>query len=184
MDGTFEAASEWADHTSHQRRGRGLWRRHKFLISISSAVATATVTSLLSVVLVSQPQVSASAAQEFFENYYRQVTQADLRKALYNEVLTPAFRESPGADWLDYNSWWKLWAQVDVKKVESDPGNLLEFNVWLKYYPVSGQPVSEEDSFSLVCSTFWAALEARIPALGCPANHLQLQSQLFARETA
>lgn len=183
MDGTFEAASEWADHTSHQSRGRGLWRRHKFLIAISTAVATAAVTSFFSVVLGSQPQVPASTAQEFFEDYYHQATQADLRKALYHEDLTPAFRESPGSDWLDYNSWWKLWAQVDVKKVESDPGNLLEFKVWLKYYPIHGQPVSEEDIFSLVCSTFWAALEARIPALGCPANHLQFQSQLFAGET-
>jgi hypothetical protein len=183
MDRSFEAASERADHTSHQRRGRGLRRRHKLLITISTAVASAAATSFSGVVLVSQPQVPASTAQEFFDNYYRQVTQADLRKALYYGDLTPAFRETPNSDWHDYNSWWKLWARVDIKKVESDPSNSLEFNVWLKYYPMRGQPVSEEDSFSLVCSTFWAALEARIPALGCPASHLQFQSQLFASET-
>ena len=180
MDRTFEAASERADHISHQSRGRRLRLRRKFLITISTAVVGAAATSFFGVVLASQPQVPASTAQEFFDNYYRQATQADLRKALYYEDLTPAFRESPGSDWRDYNSWWETWAQVDVKKVESDPSNSLEFNVWLKYYPMHGQPVSEEDSFSLVCSTLWAALEARIPALGCPANHLQFQSQLFA----
>lgn len=131
-------------------------------------------------ILLAQPQALAPTAQEFFDSYYREVTQADLRKVLYNEDLTPDFRESPGSDWHDYNSWWELWEQVVVKKVESQPGNSLNFSVWLKYYPIHGRPISEEDSFTLVCSTFWASLEARIPALGCPANHLQFQSQLFA----
>lgn len=143
------------------------------------AIVSAAATALFGVVLVSQPQATASTAQQFFDNYYRQATQADGRKALYHEDLTPAFRESPGSDWHDYNSWWELWKQVDVKKVESDPGNSLEFNVWLEYYPTRGQPTSEEDSFSLSCTTFWASLEARIPALGCPANHLQFESQLY-----
>jgi hypothetical protein len=179
VDRTLEAASERADHASRQSRGRGLRRRRKFVINITVALVSGAATSFFGVVLVSQPQALTSTAQEFFDSYYREVTQAGLRQALYQEDLTPAFRESPGSGWHDYSGWWKLWEQVDVKKVESDPEHSLDFNVWLKYYPLHGQPISEEDSFTLVCNTFLASLEARIPALGCPANHLQFQSQLF-----
>lgn len=96
MDGAFEGASERADRTSHQSRGRGrgLRRRRKFLITISTAVVSAAAVPFFGVVFVSRPQVPATTAQEFFDNYYRQATQADLRKALYHEDLTPAFRES------------------------------------------------------------------------------------------
>jgi hypothetical protein len=44
----------------------------------------------------------------------------------------------------------------------------------------AGGSNSEEDDFTLVCSGLWASLEARIPALGCPVNHIQIQSQLSA----
>jgi hypothetical protein len=183
VDRTFEAASGRSDCASRQSRGRGQRRRRIFLINVTVAVVGAAAAALFGLVLVSQPQATVSTAQQFFDNYYRQATQAGSRNALYLKDLTPAFRESPGSDWHDYNSWWELWKQVDVKKVESDPGNPLEFNVWLEYYPTRGQPTGEEDSFSLICSAFWASLEARIPALGCPADHLQFQSQLYTGET-
>jgi hypothetical protein len=136
------------------------------------------LTPFSGVVLVSQPQVPTATVQEFFDNYYSQVTQAGYRKVLYHGDLTRDFRESMGSGWEDYSNWWKAWKQVDVRKVESNPDNPLEFNVWLTYYPARGQPNSEEDDFTLVCSGFLASLEARIPALGCSVNHIQIQSQL------
>jgi hypothetical protein len=163
---------------SGQNRKRQLERRRKFFLNILP-VASAAVTSFLDVVLVSQPQVPTSTAQAFFDNYYNEVTHADYRKVLYREDLTRNFQESMGSDWEDYSNWWKTWKQVDIRKVESDPHNPLEFNVWLRYYPVRGPSNSEEDDFTLVCSGFWASLEARIPALGCSVNHIQIQSQLF-----
>lgn len=83
-----------------------------------------------------------------------------------------------GSDWEEYSNWWKNWKQVDVRKVESDPNNPLEFIVWLAYYQVHGHSSSEEDDFTVVCSSFWASVEARIPALGCSVNRIQIQSQL------
>lgn len=166
---------------SRQSGGRRLqlWRRFSVIIL---AVVSAASTSFCGVVFVSQPQVPTLTAQEFFSDYYRQVTQAGDRKALYREDLTPNFKSSIISDWQDYNNWWKGWNQVAVEQVESDSGNPLEFNVWLRYYSVHGQLTAEEDGFTLVCSGFWASLEARMPALGCPAGHLQFQSQLFKRE--
>jgi len=181
MDRMVDATSGQANSASRQSRGHGLrlWRRLSitFLAVVSTAAAP-----FLSVVFVSQPQVPASTAQEFFYNYYRQVTRADDRERLYREDLTRYFDESIGLDWQSYNNWWNGWKQVDVKRIESDSGNPLGFNVWLSYYPAHGQPTSEEDGFTLACSGFWASLEARIPALGCPVGHLRFQSQIFVSE--
>jgi hypothetical protein len=170
-------ASRRANRTSGQSRERQLKRRGKLFLKIL-AVISAAVTPFSGVILVSQPQIPTSTAQEFFDNYYNQVTQADHRKALYREGLTRDFQESAGSDWEDYSNWWGTWKKVDVRKVESDPDNPLEFSVWLTYYSVHGHSSSEEDVFTLVCSSFWASLEARIPALGCSVNHIQIQSQL------
>jgi hypothetical protein len=164
---------------SHERRPQ---RRRKLSLKIL-AVVSAAASPFFGVVLVSQPQVPISTAQEFFDNYYNEVVHAGYRKALYHEELTRGFQESIRSDWEDYGNWWRTWKQVDVRKVESDPGNSMEFNVWLTYYPMRGQPKSEEDDFALVCSGFWASLEARIPALGCSANHIQIQSQLLVSGT-
>ena len=182
MAKTVKPASGQANRASGQSRERQLRRRRKLSLKIL-AVVSAAATPFLGVVLVSQPQVPTPTAQEFFDNYYNQVTQADYRKVLYREDLTRDFQESVGSDWEDYSNWWKTWKQVDVRKVESDPDNPLEFNVWLRYYPVRGQPESEEDDFTLICSGFWVSLEARIPALGCSVNHIQIQSQLPVSET-
>jgi hypothetical protein len=130
------------------------------------------------VILVSQPQIPISTTQEFFGDYYGQVTHADHREKLYRADLTQNFQESGGSGWEGYNNWWKAWRRVDVRKIESDPDNPLEFNVWLTYYPVRGHSSSEEDGFTLVCSSFWASLEARLPAVGCSAGHIRIQSQL------
>ena len=170
-------ASGQANHASGQGRGRQPQRRRKLSLKIL-AVISAAATPFFGVVLVSQPQVPTASAQEFFDNYYSQVTQADHRKVLYREDLTRGFRESVGSDWEDYSNWWETWKQVDVRKVESDPDNPLEFNVWLTYYSAGGHSNSEEDDFTLVCSGFWASLGARIPALGCSVSHIQIQSQL------
>jgi hypothetical protein len=156
---------------------RQLDYRHKLFLRILAVMSAAT-TSFLGVVLVTQPQVPISAAQEFFDRYYGQVTQVDYRKMLYSEDLSRDFQESVGSDREEYSNWWKNWKQVDVRKVESDPNNPLEFTVWLTYYPVHGSSSSEEDDFTVVCSSFWASVEARIPALGCSVNHIQIQSQL------
>jgi hypothetical protein len=168
------------DHTSGRSRERRLHRRKR--LRRIPAIISAAATPLLGVILVSQPQVPASTAQEFFDSYYSQVTQADHRKVLYREDLTRDFQDSAGSDWEDYSGWWETWEQVDVRKVESDPQNPLEFNVWLTYYSVHGYSSSEEDDFTLVCSGFWASLEARIPALGCSVNHIQIKSQMPVME--
>jgi len=164
------------NHTSGQSSERRV-RRRKLSLRIP-AIISAVATPFLGVILVSQAQVSASTAQKFFDSYYSQVTQADHRKVLYREDLARHFQDSAGSDWEDYSSWWETWKQVDVRKVESDPQNPMEFNVWLTYYSVHGHSKSEEDDFTLACSGFWASLEARIPALGCSVNHIQIQSQL------
>jgi hypothetical protein len=84
------------------------------------------VTPLLGVVLVSQPQVPIATAQQFFDTYYSQVTQAGYRKVLYREDLTRDFRESAGSDWEDYNNWWETWKQVDVRK--SNPTRIIHWS--------------------------------------------------------
>lgn len=174
-------ASEQANHASGQSRERRLQRRRELFLRIL-AVVSAAATPFFGVVLVSQPQVPTATTQEFFDNYYNQVTQAVSREALYREDLTRDFRESVGSNWEDYSNWWETWEQVDVRKVESDPDNPLEFIVWLTYYSERGYSKSEKDDFTLVCSSFWASLEARVPALGCSVNHIQIQSQLFVSE--
>lgn len=79
-------------------RERQLDYRHKLFLRIL-AVMSAPTTSFLGVVLVTQPQVPISAAREFFDRYYGQVTQVDYRKVLYSEDLSRDFQESVGSDW-------------------------------------------------------------------------------------
>lgn len=145
---------------------------------VISAVIGAVVTAFFLTVFSAQPQVPTSTAQTFFDNYYREVTHADQRRALYQEDLTTDFQKSPGVSWADYIGWWETQKQVVVDQVESVPGNPLEFTVWLTYYPTRGNPSAQVISFSLVCNGTWASFVARIPTLGCPVNHLQIQSGL------
>ena len=151
--------------------------------AITPAVIGAVVSSFFLVFFESQPQVPTSTSQAFFDNYYRQVTQADQRKTLYQEDLTIDFQKSPGVSWNVYNNWWSTQKQVVVNEVESVSGNPLEFTVWLTYYPVQGTPKAQVIRFSLVCSGFWAGLQARIPTWGCPPSHLQIQSSLDVTPT-
>ena len=141
-----------------------------------TTIARAVVTTFCLTIFASHPQVTTANAQKFFENYYRQATQADGRKALFQEDLTPDFQNSPGHGWPNYNSWWETQKQVVVDKVESASGNPFEFNVWLTYYPIHGSPKTEMTSFSLVCNGGWISLVALIPMFGCPVSHLQIQS--------
>lgn len=134
--------------------------------------------------LASQPQVTTSTAQQFFDTYYSHVTQPGDRELLFRMDMAPRYNESIHSDWYKFNEWWSIWKQVDVEQVESVPGNPMEFNAWLKYYPLHGQPLTEEDGFTLACRGFWASLEARIPALGCPVSHIRFQSQLFVTVTS
>lgn len=177
MEKIMKPVSGRANRTSAQRRKRQVKHRRRLSLKILTVVS-AVATPCFGVLIVSQPQVPISTAQEFFDNYYGQVTQAQYRKVLYSDDLTRDFQESMGSNWEGYGNWWKTWKEVDVRKVESDPDNPLEFNVWLTYYPTRGQSYSEEDEFTLVCTGLLASLEARIPALGCSVNHIQIQSQL------
>jgi hypothetical protein len=147
------------------------------ITAIISALVSALVSAFFLTVFQAQPQVPTSNGQRFFYNYYSQVTQADRRMALFQEDLTPYFQSLTGG-WHAYNSWWETQKQVIVDRVESVPGNPLEFTVWLTYNPVHGSPETEVTSFSLVCNGRWASLLARIPTLGCPVSHLQIQSGL------
>jgi hypothetical protein len=150
----------------------------KVITGVIPAVIGAVVSAFFLTVFRAQPQVPTSTGQKFFDNYYREVTQADQRRALYLEDLTTDFQKSPGVSWPDYISWWESQKQVVVDQVESVPGNPLEFTVWLTYYPTRGNPQTQVISFSLVCNGWWPSLVARIPTLGCPVNHLQIQSGL------
>lgn len=142
---------------------------------VAIKIAGAVVSAFCLTFLASQPQVTVSNAQQFFDNYYRYVTQAGQRRALFQDDLTHDFQKS-GGGLSAYNSWWEGYRQVVVNQVESVPGNPMEFTVWLTYYPVNGSPWSGVTSFSLVCNGGWASLEARIPTLGCPVNNLQIES--------
>jgi len=141
-----------------------------------AAIIGAVVSAFLLTFFAAQPQVPTSNGQKFFDNYYRQVTQSDRRKAVFQEDLTSDFQSSPGGGWSAYNAWWKTQKRVTVNQVQSVPGNPLEFTVWLTYYPVHGHPESQVVSFSLVCNGSWASFMARIPTVGCPVGHLQIQS--------
>lgn len=153
----------------------------KPIITIVSAVGGAVIGALVVTLLGSQPQVPASTAQIFFDNYYGQVTQAGQRKILYEEDLTKEFRIAPNGDWHDYNNWWQGEKQVVVNSVQSVPGNPLAFNVWLTYYPRGGGKTQPQPTvLSLVCNGSWASLVARIPTFGCPVGNLQIQSGLNA----
>ena len=151
---------------------------------VVAAIIGAVVSAFFLTVFKAQPQVPTSDGQKFFDNYYRQVSQADQRKTLFQEDLTADFQKSPGRSWSDYNSWWETQKQIIVNKVESVPGNPLEFTVWLTYYPIHGSPDMQVISFSLVCNGRWASFVARIPTLGCPVSHLQIQSSLDVTTTA
>ena len=96
--------------------------------TIVTAIVRVVVSAFCLTIFASHPQATTSNAQKFFENYYRQVTQADRRKALFEEDLTPDFQNSPGHSWPAYNSWWAAQNQVVVDKVESVSSNPLEFN--------------------------------------------------------
>src|SRR6267143_1488933 len=50
---------------------------------------SALVSAFFVTVFKAQPQVQTSDGQKFFDNYYRGVTQADQRRALYQKDLTP-----------------------------------------------------------------------------------------------
>ena len=150
---------------------------------VISAVIGAVVSAFFLVFFAAQPQVPISAGQKFFDNYYREVTQADQRRTLYQEDLTTDFQNSPGVSWSDYTSWWESQKQVVVNQVESVPGNPLEFTVWLTYYPIYGGSKTQVISFSLVCNGWWASFKARIPTWGCPVNHLQIESGLDVTPT-
>ena len=116
---------------------------------VVAAIIGAVVSAFFLTVFKAQPQVPTSDGQKFFDNYYRQVSQADQRKTLYQEDLTPDFQKSPGRSWSAYNSWWETQKQIIVNKVESVPGNPLEFTVWLTYYPIHG--VSIRKSCEMAC---------------------------------
>jgi len=147
------------------------------------AIIGAVVSAFFLTVFAAQPQVPVSSAQKFFDNYYRQVTQADRRKALFQDDLTHDFQKFPGGGWAAYNSWWETQKRVIVDQVESVPGNPLAFTVWLTYYPVNGSPWPQVISYSLVCNGGWASLVARIPTLGCLVGNLQIQSGLNVTTT-
>jgi hypothetical protein len=180
MEKTVETPSGHEDSAPDPRHRDRLQLRHR-VSAIILAVISVAAGPFLTVVFTSQPQAHTAAAQQFFQTYYNQVTRAGDRELLYRKDLTPEFKESTGSNWESYNQWWKKWRQVDVNQVESDSGNSLGFDVWLRYYPMRGQPLSEEDGFTLVCSGWWASLEARIPAFGCAVKHLEFQSQLFVK---
>jgi len=155
----------------------------KIAVAVIAAVIGAVVSAFFLTIFAAQPQVPTSNAQKFFDNYYRLVTQADQRKALYREDLTTDFQKSPGVGWRGYSAWWKSQKRVIVNQVQSVPCNPLEFTVWLTYYPKYGSQWRQAISFSLVCNGRWASFVARIPTLGCPVNHLEIQSGLDVTTT-
>jgi hypothetical protein len=77
--------------------------RDKLVVAIIGAVVSAFLLTLFA----AQPQVPMSNGQKFFDSYYRQVTQGDRRKAIFQEDLTSDFQNSPGGGWSTYNAWWK-----------------------------------------------------------------------------
>ena len=178
MENSQEVTSGQTNRASRSSHGRQLQLGHRLSIIILAALG-AVFGPFLGMALASQPEVTAPTAQQFFSTYYSHVTQPGDRKLLYRKDIAPGYNRSIHSDWRKYNEWWSTWKQVDIEQVKSAAGNPMEFNIWLRYYPVHGQPLSEEDGFTLACRGFWASLEARIPALGCPVNQIQFQSQLF-----
>jgi hypothetical protein len=153
--------------------------RKKIIVTLIGAVVSAFFITFFA----SHPQVSASNGQEFFDNYYRQVTQADRREVLFQEDLTPDFQDSRGGA-PAFNRWWATQKRVVVDRVDSVSDNPFEFTVWLTYYPVFGRASLEVASFSLVCNGYWASFMARIPTFGCPVGHLKIESSLNVTTTA
>lgn len=150
---------------------------------IVPAIIGAIVSAFFLTLFKAQPQVPTPDGQKFFDNYFRLVTKVDQRKGLYREDLTPGFQQAPGGGWHGYNNWWESQKRVVVNQVQSVAGNPLEFTVWLTYYPKHGGLQRQVVSFSLDCNGSWASLVARIPTLGCPVNHLQIQSGLDVKTT-
>ena len=154
--------------------------------TIVASLISVVVGAFLGAVLGHQPQVTTSAAQQFFSNYYRKVTQANQRTALFREDLTTDFQTSPHGSWPSYNSFWQTEKTVVVNDLASVSGNPLSFNLTLTYYPTHGGNINgpQQTIFSLVCNGSWPSLLARIPGIGCPVNHLQIQSALNVTSSA
>ena len=150
---------------------------------VVAAVIGAIISAFFLTLFRAQPQVPTSNGQKFFDNYYRLVTKTDQRRTLYREDLTTDFQKSPGVGWRGYRTWWTTQKRVVVNQVQSVSGNPLEFTVWLTYYPKYGGPNKQVIRFSLVCNGGWASFVARIPTLGCPVDHLQIQSGLNVKPT-
>jgi hypothetical protein len=151
-----------------------LWK-YLILPIIASVVVSLIVTNLNSL-----PSIQASAAHDFLDSYFGEVTHAAKRQALYQNDLTSNFRAYPGVDWPSYNAFWRKWNSVSVNSVTSVPGNSLEFAVTLTYQPKHGGAFEDNLSFWLVCTGITGNILAHIPDSGCPSSDVKIDNEQLA----
>jgi hypothetical protein len=156
-------------------RARGVGSFLKYLAAPAAAVVIATL-------IVTQPSVPRSTAQDFFTSYFTGVTNAKQRPQLYAEDLSTSFRQFAPDGSKPFNTYWKTIKSVTVDSVFSVPGNSYEFTVTLTISPkASGtEPVSIRVNYWLVCTNFFGNLWGRIPGAGCPASDLKIDSEQSA----
>jgi hypothetical protein len=143
------------------------WMTEKLAFPIVAAVVAG--------VLLSQtPKISADTVDAFLNSYFTKVTQENQRFVIYQQDLTPSFRNS--IRWRNYNKFWKGQERVSVKRSWPVSGNPFEFTVTLNFYPLHSKvDVQTNVIYLFACKGFLGETTARIPWLsGCPLNDIQI----------
>lgn len=161
--------------TSSRARGIG-----SFVKNLAAPVAVAIIAYLI----ITQPTVSTSTAQNFLNDYFNGVTASGQRSQVYVQDLTTNFRKR--LSYSQYNAYWETIESVKVDSVDSIPGNPFEFTVSFEICPKSDagycpkpgniQPIIVVN-FWIACIGFFGNLAAKFPWEGCPIHDLKIDNE-------
>jgi hypothetical protein len=154
-------------------RAGGIGSFLKYLAAPAAAVVIATL-------IVTQPSIPRSTAQDFFTSYFTGVTNATQRPQLYAQDLSMSFKQFTPNNTRSYNGYWKTVGSVTVNSVFPVPGNSYEFTVTLTVRPRAGGTVPVRVNYWLICTGFFGNLWGRIPGAGCPEGDLKIDNEQSA----
>jgi hypothetical protein len=133
----------------------------------------AVITSIITTAILATPRVTAASAHTFLIDYFKRVTRADQRPALYKQVLTQSYQSYPNNDFTSYVKYWEKQKQVTVVSVIPVSGNPLEFTVIVTVQPGDYKAA---DNYWFTCNGTMASLRARLPWDGCPWNDIKIDN--------
>lgn len=132
---------------------------------------------VLPIIVVSishNPGIAQGTAYSFLQHYYTDVVASRSERVnLYDKDLTDNFKQSVELHFKNFNQYWRGQNAPRVDWVNAVPSNPTQFTVQMTYHPKAGAPITETQTYSLVCTGFWYYL-AHTPLLSCEQSGLKI----------